>query len=539
MKNEMRLKWKVFLYLCCFTGILLVLLWLFQVVFLDTFYRIIKTQSIETAAETISKNVDNPQFEDLLDRVAHQSSICVLVFDGENNPIYSVESSPDCVIHKLPTEVIGFYRQRAAESGGSTLDYFQRSDFRDHFTPWPGSQAPIKEPEETQGDTSSDTQQEDSDSSSSTSTTGKKLENFKDLDSIVPIDRRISQSMIYASLVTTQDGEELMVLLNSLITPVTATVETLRVQLVCITLILILLSLVLSLLLSRKIAAPIVKINQSAKELAKGDYDTRFEGKGYREISELNDTLNYAAVELSKVEGLRRELIANISHDLRTPLTMITGYAEVMRDLPGENTPENIQVIVGEAKRLTSLVNDLLDISKLQSGTQELSCRTYNLTQSVWHILQRYSKLTQQDGYEIDFHYEQEAWVYADEVKISQVIYNLINNAITYTGPDKKILVSQMIQENTVRVEVKDTGEGIPPDKLDLIWERYYKVDKTHKRAAIGTGLGLSIVKSVLELHKAQYGVSSQEGVGSTFWFELKLASPDRTSQSVPSYLNE
>lgn len=126
------------------------------------------------------------------------------------------------------------------------------------------------------------------------------------------------------------------------------------------------LALIFAAIMSKKVSKPIIKINESAKELAKGNVAVHFDGEGYREITELNDTLNYAAEELSKVENLRRELIANVSHDLRTPLTMITGYAEVMRDIPGENTPENVQIIIDEANRLTSLVNDMLDISSFR-----------------------------------------------------------------------------------------------------------------------------------------------------------------------------
>ena len=119
----------------------------------------------------------------------------------------------------------------------------------------------------------------------------------------------------------------------------------------------------------------------------------RFEGKDYREVAELSDTLNATAKELGKNESLRRELIANVSHDLRTPLTMIIAYAEVMRDLPGENTPENVQVVIDEAGRLTNLVNDMLDMSKLQAGVMEKNDTVYNLTESIESVLERYNKL--------------------------------------------------------------------------------------------------------------------------------------------------
>jgi signal transduction histidine kinase len=312
-------------------------------------------------------------------------------------------------------------------------------------------------------------------------------------------------------------------MVNSQLTPVDATVNTLRIELVWITAIMVLLSLVIALLISRQVSKSFIKMNESAKELAKGNFDVRFEGKDYKEVAELSDTLNATAVELGKNEGLRRELIANVSHDLRTPLTMIIAYAEVMRDLPGENSPENVQVVIDEAERLTNLVNDMLDISKLQAGVLEKNAAVYNLTESIESVFGRYNKLKEQDGYTILFEYDQKIMVEADEYKIFQVIYNLINNAINYTGPDKTIWVRQIVKDGSVRIEVTDSGMGIAPEDLPYVWDRYYKVDKSHKRAVMGTGLGLSIVKNVLELHNAAYGVESTVGAGSTFWFELKI----------------
>ena len=331
------------------------------------------------------------------------------------------------------------------------------------------------------------------------------------------------ESVIYVNVVSI-DGNERILFVNAQLTPVDATVNTLRAELVWITVIMIVLSLGIALLISRKVSRSLIGLNASAKEMAGGNFDVHFDGTDYREVAELSDTLNMTARELGKSERLRRELIANVSHDLRTPLTMIIAYAEVMRDLPGENSPENVQVVIDEAERLTNLVNDMLDISKLQAGVLEKNATVYNLTESIQSVFARYNKLKEQDGYKIDFSYGQMVMVEADEYKIFQVIYNLVNNAINYTGDDKQIWVRQIVREDGyVRIEVTDSGEGIAPEALPYVWDRYYKVDKTHKRAVMGTGLGLSIVKNILELHDARYGVESEVGKGSTFWFELKV----------------
>lgn len=329
-----------------------------------------------------------------------------------------------------------------------------------------------------------------------------------------------SRLLLYAVTVRTPMGSHRLVVVETEITPLESTVMTLTVQLLCLTLILLPLGIVLAVAIPRRIAKPITEINETAKRLGGGDYSVRFEGRGSREVGELADTLNFAADELSKTDGLRRELLANVSHDLRTPLTMIKGYAEVMRDLPGENTPENVQTIIDEAGRLNDLVNDLLDLSRLEAGVLPLEKERFNLTGSIREILARYDKLA---DFRFPFEPEEDVYILADQLKISQVVYNLVNNAVNYAGEDKTVSLGQEVLGDQVRISVTDTGEGIPADKLQDIWDRYYKVDREHRRAQVGTGLGLSIVKNVLDLHGGSYGVISELGKGSTFWFQLPI----------------
>ena len=480
------LKWKIFAAFAAFTAGLILLLWLFQVVLLDDFYQAIKIRQIKTSAQSIARNIDNEDLGSLVLRIAQENEVCISVYDSQGQPIIVADVLRDCIIHKLSSYGVTAIYWQALQNGGEQLERYAREGFRD---------------EGYQGD------------------------NFE--GAVPESDSGMGETMVYTRLVQNAEGEQRVIMLNSTISPVGATVRTLRVQLAIVTAIVGLLGLGLALLVARLVARPIVQINRAAKGLATGDYTPRFAGGGYREIAELSDTLNVAAVELSKVERLRRELIANISHDLRTPLTLIAGYGEVMRDLPGENTPENVQVIIDEARRLTTLVNDLLDLSKLQAGTQTLALSTFDLTVAVRQMLARYAKLTEQDGYRIRYEPDGPVLVQADETRISQVIYNLVGNAIHYTGPDRTVTVRQTLRAGgVVRVEVLDTGEGIAESDLPYVWERYYKVDKTHKRAAVGTGLGLSIVKEILDLHGAHYGVQSAVGEGSNFWFELPLAAP-------------
>jgi signal transduction histidine kinase len=202
---------------------------------------------------------------------------------------------------------------------------------------------------------------------------------------------------------------------------------------------------------------------------------------------------------------------------------MIKGYSEVMRDIPGENTPENVQVIIDETTRLSALVDDILDLSRIRAGARPVEYERIDLTEALNETLLRYDALVRHKGYRIELKSDRDVWVYGDRGMLLQVLYNLINNAINYTGDDHLVTVTQSVTEDTVRISVTDTGEGIDGDQIPLIWDRYYKVDKTHKRAMIGTGLGLSIVKGILELHEASYGVESVKGQGSTFWFALPI----------------
>ena len=328
------------------------------------------------------------------------------------------------------------------------------------------------------------------------------------------------ESIIYAKLIRGEDTNY-MIVLNTEIYPLSSTVSTLRYQLIYVSIALIAVAAVISMILSHVMARPATAMSREAEKLALGNYDVIFNGGGYREMEGLAEALNHAAYELSGLDSMQKELIANVSHDLRTPLTLISGYSEVMRDIPGEMTAENMQIIIDETARLNSLVSDLLDVSRFMQGGGRLELSRFSLTETVREAMGRYARLIERDGYVIDFESDREVMVTADKGRILQVIYNLVNNAINYTGEDKRVVIRQVVNEGRCRIEITDSGSGIPEDELPMIWERYYKSRSFHKRAALGTGLGLSIVKNILVSHKARFGVRSRAGEGSTFWFEL------------------
>ncbi len=474
------------LYTSVFAAMLLLAVWIFQVLLLDFFYENAVRKEIVQAAQYVNENIDDTDIITTVDAVASHYSIDIKVLTVNNYGTSYVQSlSYGSLLNNDNT--VRYYIYMTDTNDG---EYLARHTVvaKDFEKPNINHRPDIKK-----------------------DNAPKKLPEPE------------SESLVYCLKTSTQAGNTAYIIVNAELTPLDSTVNTIQNQLISLSVIFIIISAAMGIFIARKISTPIIKINQSAKKLALGDYSPTFEGNGFKETQELSDTLNYAAEELSKVDKLRRELIANVSHDLRTPLTMITGYSEVMRDIPGENTPENVQVIIDEAEHLCRLVNDILSISKIEAGMDTANKTYYDLTENIKNIVSRYSKMKAADGYDIQFIYSENIFVNADELKISQVVYNLINNAIAYTGDDKKVRIIQTKTEKGVRIEVHDTGCGISQNNIKNIWDRYYKEDKTHKRAGVGTGLGLSIVKGVIDLHGGTYGVVSKEGEGSVFWFELEI----------------
>ena len=310
--------------------------------------------------------------------------------------------------------------------------------------------------------------------------------------------------------------------------PVASTVNILKSQLIYISFILLLLTFVLVIYVSKKIANPITDITKAASKLSAGDYGITFKtDSSYSEINELADALNKTSYELERSSMLQRDLIANVSHDLRTPLTMVKSYAEMIRDLSGDNPEKrntHLQVIIDEADRLNTLVNDILTLSDVQAGTLELHVEKFNIKELVSSAIQTYEVLKTNEGYKFIFNCRQDIDVIGDSARIKQVINNLLSNAIKYCGNDKKIFINIKKWGKRAHIEIVDHGQGIKPDELPYIWERYYKSSTHHVRATKGSGIGLSMVKGILTAHNARFGVESKVGRGTTFWFELEVA---------------
>ncbi len=303
------------------------------------------------------------------------------------------------------------------------------------------------------------------------------------------------------------------------------TVSIIQTQLIIISVIIVIIAFFLSYYISTKVSKPIIQMSNTAKQWASGDESVVFSNDSYQELSELCETLNYSKEAISKTGVLQRDLLANVSHDLKTPLTMIKAYAEMIRDLSGEikeKRDAHTNVIIDEADRLTMLVNDILDLSKLQSQTQVQDLQVVNLSSLCERVLHRFNGFAEQSGYKIVKEIEPELYTFCDEKKIEQVVYNLVGNSINYTGSDKTIFVKLSLNNDVVLFESIDSGKGISQENVETIWEKYYRFSDTHQRPIKGTGLGLSIVKTILENHRVKFGVISKKDIGSNFFIQFK-----------------
>ena len=312
-------------------------------------------------------------------------------------------------------------------------------------------------------------------------------------------------------------------ILNTPLEPVESYIDFIMNQYFYLAIIVILIALVVAIFLANRISQPIVKMKNEANKLAQGNYDAKFEANSFSEINDLASTLDDATEKLSKVNDLRKDLVANVSHDIKTPLTMIKAYAEMIKDISGDDPKkreEHLNVILQETEYLDKLVGDMSELSKLQSGVIEINRDNFDLKECILNVTNLLKQALEEKNIELDLNLN-EAFVYADEIKISQVIYNFLSNAIKYSDENSKIKINLINSEDNVRVEVVDSGSGISNEALPYIWDRYYKVDKNFNRSVNSTGLGLAIAKAILEAHKAKYGVESKLNEGSTFYFEI------------------
>ena len=462
------IKFRLWLYFLSVALIILILIWFLQIFFLNTYYEDMKTNEVTQVAETISQAYKHKDAN--LTPTIQQYSVV--------NDYYFMMESKGQVLLFSPD----------AEQAKPVYTYqVMLPKLREAIDADP-----------------------DRDSVSIKFTTGR--ENFN--------------TLAYAKLIDDTEGEEVYLYVFTPLYPVSSTVDILKDQLILVSITALVIAFILALLYARRISRPIKDMTESARKLGAGNYNVTFTSDSYSEVNELADTLNTAAYEMSQTDIRQKDLVANVSHDLKTPLTLIKSYAEMIRDLSGDNPEKrnaHLGVIIDECDRMANLVSDMATVCNMNKNEVSLNMTNFDLVPLVAEILTSFDIYVEQQGYDFRFTSAKEAPVYADRDRISQVVTNLTSNAIKYCGEDKIVIVNIKKTGKKYRVEVSDHGPGIKAEELPHVWDRYYKASSNYVRATTGSGLGLSIVKEILTLHKASYGVISKEGKGTTFWFELDM----------------
>ncbi len=289
----------------------------------------------------------------------------------------------------------------------------------------------------------------------------------------------------------------------------------------------VLAALLVSLFLSRRIVAPVRTLTEASQHIAEGHYEKRVDVNGSDEIAQLAARFNQMASQLEQIESMRRQLIGDVTHELRTPLTSIKGYMEGLVDGVLPSTPDTFNQIHREADRLSRLVDDLQELSRVEAKAYSLDLRSVTVSNLVQTTVKRLSP--QATAKRITLHSNLPADLpplQADEDRITQVLVNLVANAIQYTPEGGDVIISAARSADEIHISVKDTGIGIPPEHIENLFTRFYRVDKSRSRnAGGGSGIGLTIARHLVEAHGGHIWAESQgEGQGSTFAFSLKIA---------------
>jgi signal transduction histidine kinase len=292
-----------------------------------------------------------------------------------------------------------------------------------------------------------------------------------------------------------------------------------------------LISIVLVYIFSLRITKPLKQISNAAKVIAGGEFSRRLSIDTEDEIGELAKAFNQMVAALQNLEEMRRGFIANVSHELRTPMTSISGFIEGILDgtIPPEKQKDYLEIVKEEVMRLNRLVNELLDLARMEAREIHIVTKDFNINELIRRCIIKLESLIMEKNLEIVANFEEEdVFVRADIDAIERVILNLIHNAVKFTPETGIICLSTSIQKDNVLISVADNGIGMEKEELDMIWDRFYKSDKSRSRDKLGTGLGLAIVKNLINEHGQDIWAESEAGRGTTFYFTLKRADRDK-----------
>ena len=320
----------------------------------------------------------------------------------------------------------------------------------------------------------------------------------------------------------------------------------------------ILISVLLICWISRKITKPLKELTDLSKRMAELDFSAKYTSGGQNEIGQLGDHFNRMSESLetavselktannelqkdvekkAQIDEMRKEFLSNVSHELKTPIALIQGYAEGLKECINDNDESRdfyCEVIMDEASKMNQMVKKLLTLNQLEFGNDTVTMERFDLTALIAGVVQSAGILAQQKGAQILFRETEPVYAWADEFKVEEVVTNYVSNALNHVDGDKVVDIKIHRNKDTVRVTVFNTGQPIPEEDLDKIWIKFYKVDKARTREYGGSGIGLSIVKAIMESFHQKCGVINYDN-GVEFWFELDSRQEELTEREVSS----
>lgn len=459
-----------------FTAVIFTVLWLLQTVFLQRFYNRMVIRNTQSAAEKIASQCSRDDITELVDEISRENSVFVYVTDSDGTILYSADE-----YKKM---------QKLHDDRGIQKEKKIRRDYRELPENYDAFLQTL--------------------AASDTGTAELQTEDLYVYGEYIDYPNCSGKAVLY---------------LGTTLNAVGSAAKIIRIQLIWVTGLSVVIGFILAWFLSRNFSRPIAQLTDKAHRLSENSSALPFREGFCKELDELNGTLDRTAEKLMQSRGFQNEFLANVSHDLRTPLTMIKGYAEMIRDISREDEQQcaaDVAVIVEEADRLTALVNEILEYSELQMTDRELVTEQVNLSDLVNAVTNSFEKLYAKDGFTFERNIAGEICIEGNASRLQRAVYNLLDNAVRHAGEDRWVGVTLKKADNTVVIEVSDHGSGIAPDDLERIWERYYT--NRQRRGKGVSGLGLAIVRQTAALHHGRCEAESEPGKGSTFRmiFDLK-----------------
>jgi len=489
-------RFKLWIYFAIFTAFIFIILWLMQTVFLQGFYNDMLISDTKKVADKIESHGTDTDIEKQIDELARDNSVVILITDESGDQLYSSDEFRG--MHskeKIPgNNEIGDKNRKNEPDDGADLPKEKKNDpgkRRDEYRNLP--------------------------------------DNYNEILSLLKasdegyIESTEDDYYVYVTYVdyNGQDGKSILYISTPL-EPQGSAVNILRRILIWVTLLSLAAGFILSWFIARKFSKPVQRLSEKAEKLGEKEYSEAYDNGFCLELDSLNHTLDRTNEKLNTSKEFQMQLLSNVSHDLRTPLTMIKGYAEMIRDISWEDSEamsSDIRVIIKEADRLNALVNEILEYSELQTADETMDVEQLDLSELVKGSAERFEKLLQPENVVIEKDIDKGLTVTGNPGLLERALYNLMDNAVRHTGDGKKIRVALKQKDGIKVISVRDFGVGIPAEEIDHIWDRYYT--SRQRKGKGGYGLGLAIVKQIVGKHNGKCYAESKDGEGCTFFIEI------------------